>query len=78
MDVWLRPVKKIDGSCYEYILLYTYDVLVLSENGDEIGKYVEITEASIGPPNIYFGGHVQNVELANGVSKLLCLMPRSL
>ena len=51
-DVWMRPIKKSNLSpCYEYVLLYTEDVLVISDNGekvlhDGIGKY-----SSIGPPN---------------------------
>ena len=44
-DVWMRPAKKADGSeCYEYVLICTDDVLVVSENGEHvlragIGKY---------------------------------------
>ena len=72
-DVWLRPAKKNDGSeYYEYVLLYTDDALVISDNGEsilrnEIGKYFELKESSIGPPKIYLGGHVRKVELSNGV-----------
>jgi len=71
-DVWMRPAIKTDGSeCYEYALLYTDDVLVISENGDhvlrrEIGKYFELKEESIGPPKLYLGGHMRKVELENG------------
>ena len=73
LGTWLSPEKKSDGSeYYEYILLYTDDALVISENGEsilrnEIGKYFELKEASIGPLNIYLGGHVRKVELSNGV-----------
>ena len=36
-DVWMRPKKKSNGTpCYEYVLLYTYDVLVISENGERV------------------------------------------
>jgi len=71
-DVWLRPAKKGDGSThYEYVLLYTDDVLVISENGEKIlregiGKYFELKESSIGPPNIYLGGKLRKVTLDNG------------
>ena len=71
-DVWMRPAKKSDGSeCYEYVLLYTDDVLVVSENGEKvlqegIGKYFELKEESIGPPKIYLGGHLRKVDLENG------------
>ena len=34
-DVWMQPVKKADGStCYDYILLYIDDTLVISERPD--------------------------------------------
>ena len=33
----MRPIKKSNGSpCYEYVLMYTEDVLVLSENVEEV------------------------------------------
>ena len=72
-DVWMRPAKKSDGSTYyEYILLYTDDAIVISENAEAIlrkslGRYFELKESSIGPPKIYLGGHVRKIELDNGV-----------
>ena len=44
-DVWMRPAQKEGGSSYwEYVLLYTDYVLVVSDNAEnilrkEIGKY---------------------------------------
>ena len=64
-DVWLRSAIKSDGSkYYEYVLLYTDDALAVSENGEsilrnEIGKYFELKEASIG----YCGGWLNWVDL---------------
>ena len=72
-DVWMRPAIKSDGTkVYEYVLLYTDDALVVSENGEsilrnEIGKYFELKEESIGPPKLYLGGHLRKVQLENGV-----------
>jgi hypothetical protein len=72
-DVWMRPAKRSDGSdYYEYILLYTDDCLVLSENAEsllrnELGRYFTLKEESIGPPKIYLGGSVRKVQLDNGV-----------
>ena len=72
-DVWMRPAKKADGSSYyEYILLYTDDALVVSQNAEnvlrnDLGKYFELKEESIGPPKLYLGGHVRKVVLGNGV-----------
>ena len=73
-DVWMRLAKKSDGSThYEYILLYTDDALVISDNAEsilrnDIGRYFELKECSIGPPKIYLGGQVRKVELDNGVN----------
>ena len=72
-DVWMRPATKSDGTkYYEYVLLYVDDALVVSENGErllreELGKYFDLKEASIGPPDIYLGGKVSSVTLENGV-----------
>jgi hypothetical protein len=72
-DVWMRPAKRSDGTeYYEYILLYTDDALVLSENAervlrDDLGRYFILKEKSIGPPKIYLGGSVRKVQLDNGV-----------
>ena len=72
-DIWMRPKVKTDGSEYwEYALLYTDDVLVISENGEkvlrnEVGKYLELKEKSISPSEIYLGGRMREVTLENGV-----------
>lgn len=47
-------------------------MLVISESGEcilrkGIGKYLELKESSIGPPNIYLGGKLRKVTLENGV-----------
>ena len=63
--------QKEDGNeCWEYALLYTYDVLVVSERGEqflrnELGNYFELKEESIGPPKIYLGGNMSKVVLEN-------------
>lgn len=72
-DVWMRPASKSDGAtCYEYILLYTDDALAISENPEQllregIGRYFQLKEESIGPPKIYLGGNMREVQLENGV-----------
>ena len=71
-DVWMRQAKKADGNTYyEYILLYTDDAIVISENAEDIlrnhlGKYFELKPSSIGPPKIYLGSRVRKVTLDNG------------
>ena len=73
-DVWFRENKrKSDGSpYYEYVLLYTDDILVLSDNAEsvlrnEIGgpDGFELKPDSIGPPSQYLGGKVSSVTLQN-------------
>ena len=70
-DVWMRPAEKADGSkYYEFVLLYVDNTLVMSENAerilrDEIGRYFELKEESIGPPDIYLGCMVRKVTLEN-------------
>ena len=72
-DVWIRPAIKSDGSkSYEYVLLYVDDALVVSENAEsvlrnELGRYFELKEESIGPPDHYLGGRVRKLQLENVV-----------
>ena len=71
---------KLDGTTYyEYILLYTDDSIVISENAEDIlrnklGKYFELKPSSIGPPKIYLGPHVHSVSLDN-ITKAWALSP---
>ena len=72
-DVWTRPDTQKDGTeVYEYVLLYTDDCLVVSENAEsilknEIGRYFELKPDSIVPSSLYLGVHLQKIELINGV-----------
>ena len=72
-DIWMRPARKSDGSEYwEYVLLYTDDILVVSEYGEkllrkQIGKYFELKEESIGSPEFYLGGKLRKATLDNGI-----------
>jgi hypothetical protein len=72
-DVWMHPATKSNGvKHWEYALvLYTDDTLVISERGEdilrqEIGRYFELKEESIGPPAIYLGGPMRKVTLKSG------------
>ena len=73
-DVWMRPGKKADGTAYwEYLLLYTDDALCVSETPEntlrnDLGRFFELKEGSVGPPKIYLGGGVRKVTLDNDVS----------
>lgn len=72
-DVWMRPAIKSTGAeIYDYVLLYTDDTLVISENAEsilrnEIGRYFKLKEESIGPPSLYLGGRLSKIQLSNGV-----------
>ena len=53
-------------------MIYVDDVLVVSEYSEiilreEIVKYFEMKDKSIGTPSIYLGGEVNNIEMNNGV-----------
>ena len=72
-DVWFRPSKQNTDSSpyYEYVLLYTDDILVISDNAEailkeEIGKHFELKPDSIGPPSQYLGGKLNLRTLSNG------------
>ena len=55
-DIWMRFSKSNSGSqYYEYIILYTDDALVISENREltlrtDLGHYFELKEIPICPP----------------------------
>ena len=76
-DVWFRKAIKDDGSeYYEYVLLYVDDTLVVSEHPKEalieLNKYFPLKKDKngkplIGPPSIYLGGKIFQLELPNGV-----------
>ena len=72
-DVWLRPATKLDGtSYYQYVLLYTDDILAIMEEPerflrDELGKLFTLKEKSIGPPTQYLGNKMSEVTLDNGI-----------
>ena len=67
-----EPIQKYGSTkSYEYVLLYTDDCLVISDQGEnvlemEIGKYFNLKESSIGPPTQYLGGKLCEIELENG------------
>ena len=71
-DVWMRPAEKSDGSpYYEYVLLYVDEALAIGERAEkilreEIGRYFELKEESVGPPSLYLGARVRKVVLENG------------
>ena len=71
-DVWMRPGVKDDGTEYwQYVLLYTDDILCIMESPEkflreEIGTRFTLKESSIAPPTQYLGNKVSQVTLENG------------
>ena len=71
-DLWMREAKLDNGTdYYEYILLYVDDCLVISQHPKEslhrLGKYFPLKPESIGPPKLYLGGKLSQLDLPNGV-----------
>jgi hypothetical protein len=72
-DVWMHPARQPDGAaCYAYILIYVDDALAIGVNAkkmlrEEIGRYFELKEESIGTPKLYLGGKMRQVILDNGM-----------
>ena len=72
-NVWIRPAKHSNGTdYYDFVLLYTNDTLVISENAEQVlrndlGRYFEPKEKFIGPPKIYQGGSTRKFKPENGV-----------
>jgi len=71
-DVWMRKATREDGfDYYEYVLIYTDDILAISHRPNEIMKlidgYFPMKPSSIGTPDIYLGGQLSKVTMPNGV-----------
>ena len=68
-DVWMREAVTAEGAEYwEYILLYTDNVLVISDTGektlrDGFGKYFQLKEELIGEPKIYLDRYMRKITL---------------
>ena len=70
-DVWMRPAVKADGTeIYEYILLYTDDLLVCGINPkdvlDQIDQHFKLKPGSVEVPTKYLGADVGTFTCANG------------
>jgi hypothetical protein len=71
-DVWLRRAKRDNGDLfYEYLLVYTDDLLAIATNPksilDDINLYFNLKPESVGHPNIYLGSKISKAKMANGV-----------
>jgi hypothetical protein len=71
-DVWYRIAKRDDGEeFYEYLLVYTDDLLAVATNPkailDDVNLFFHLKPESVGHPNIYLGSKVSKAKLANGI-----------
>jgi hypothetical protein len=70
--VWYQIVKKNDGEqFYEYLLVYTDDLLAVATNPqgilDDNNVSYQLKPESVGHPNIYLGSKVSKAKLINGI-----------
>ena len=80
-DLWMRMgVTKRGKKYYKYVLLYLDDCLTIGEDAiaqlKQIDKYFPMKEESIGPPKLYLGPKLNEVELPNGVTAYAMSMSR--
>ena len=72
-DGWMRKGIDLQGKeNYEYVLFYTDDKLVISHQPEkilrnELNKYFNLKEVSMGAPEIYLGGKMRKENLDNGL-----------
>ena len=73
-NVWMCKAKqKKDEEYYGYVLFYDDNCLIINGRAesilcDEIGKYFELKEESIGKPSQYLGGKLREVEFESGTT----------
>jgi hypothetical protein len=70
-DVWMRLADDTDKAFYEYLLVYTDDLLAIAKNPqailDDVNVYFNLKPESVGQPTIYLGSKVSKAQMANGV-----------
>jgi Reverse transcriptase (RNA-dependent DNA polymerase) len=72
-DVWFRPAEKpvTKEEYYEYLLVYTDDILAISMNPKEIltrlNRFFLFKPDSIHPPDDYLGTKIKKTVLPNGI-----------
>ena len=71
-DVWFRPAVKVTKEeYYEYLFIYTDDILAIGANPHEIltriNRYFQLKPDSIHPPDDYLGTKIKLTTLPNGV-----------
>ena len=77
-DVWFRRAQKPDGTpYYEYILVYTDDILCISMDPNAILSYLDqhflLKPDSIGPPKQYLGASVSKYSIPGTSEECWCM-----
>ena len=73
-DIWFHPsITETGIEYYQYVLLYTDDILAISEDPerfirDELDSCFVVKPKSIGKPTQYLGNKVTEVKLDNGIT----------
>jgi len=67
-DVWMRKAVKLTGETYwEYVFIYTDDVIAMSEDPRKIlsdmNRHFLLKEDSIGPPTRYLGANISKYHI---------------
>jgi hypothetical protein len=73
-DVWLHPATSSDGKeYYEYVLVYTDDILALSKDPRSILTHLDqhylLKPNSIGVPKTYLGATISKFQLPDDPNK---------
>ena len=71
-DVWMRKAVKANGEKYwEYVFVYTDDVLAMSENPgailQEMNRFFLLKPDSIGPPTRYLGATISEYTIPGDI-----------
>jgi hypothetical protein len=71
-DMWYQTAKRYnEEEFYEYLLVYTDDLLAVATNPkailDNVNLFFHLKSESVGHPNIYLGSKVSKAKLANGI-----------
>jgi hypothetical protein len=71
-DVWFRAAIKVTGEeCYEYLFVYTVDILAIGEKPLEVltrlNRYFTLEQDSVHPSDDYLGTKLKKTTLPNEV-----------
>jgi hypothetical protein len=79
-DVWMKPAVRADGTkYYEYVLIYTDDILAVSMNPRQILSYLDqhylLKPESIGRPTRYLGAKIGRFKIEGDENEKWTMSP---